>query len=116
MTENSTMTENEKKVETDDIRISDEERAALTWEVVSLEHTLQDEWIDFRTVAYRFPDGSTFSPFYSYSRRSYVVIVASDPEGRYLCVRQFRHGIGEVTTEFPAGGIETGGAEYAQTP
>ena len=51
MTENSTMTENEKKVETDDIRISDEERAALTWKVVSLEHTLQDEWIDFRTVA-----------------------------------------------------------------
>ena len=44
------------------------------------------------------------------------MIVASDPEGRYLCVRQFRHGIGEVTTEFPAGGIETGGAEYAQTP
>ena len=113
MTENSTMTENEKKVETDDIRISDEERAALTWEVVSLEHTLQDEWIDFRTVAYRFPDGSTFSPFYSYSRRSYVVIVASDPEGRYLCVRQFRHGIGEVTTEFVAGGIECdNGKEY----
>ena len=27
-------------------------------------------------------------------------------DGQYLCVRQFRHGIGEVTTEFPAGGIE----------
>ena len=54
-----------------------------------------------------------FEPFYSYSRRNYVVIVASDTEGRYLCVHQFRQGIKEVTTEFPAGGIERkDGKEY----
>ena len=34
-------------------------------------------------------------------------------EENYLCVRQFRQGIKEVTTEFPAGGIErTDGKEY----
>lgn len=81
----------------------------LTWQVVKTEHIVQDEWIDFRKVAYRLPDGTVFEPFYSYSRRSYVIIVASDEDGRYLCVRQFRHGIGEVTTEFPAGGIERSG-------
>ena len=43
--------------------------------------------------AYRFPDGSVFEPYYSYSRRDYVVIVASDEDGNYLCVRQFRQGI-----------------------
>lgn len=85
----------------------------LRWEAVSTEHIVQDKWIDFRKVRYRFPDGSEFSPFYNYSRRSYVVIVASDEDGNYLCVRQFRHGIGEVTTEFVAGGIETSsGSEY----
>lgn len=41
------------------------------------------------------------------------MIVASDEDGKYLCVRQFRQGIKEVTTEFPAGGIErTDGKEY----
>ena len=61
-----------------------------------------------------FPDGSVFEPFYSYSRRDYAVIVATDEEGRYICVRQFRQGIKEVTTEFPAGGIERkDGKEYA---
>ena len=41
------------------------------------------------------------------------MIVASDENGHYLCVRQFRQGIKEVTTEFPAGGIErTDGKEY----
>jgi len=78
----------------------------LMWEEVSTEHIVQDEWIDFRKTAYRFPDGKIFEPFYTYSRRDYVVIVASDEDGKYLCVRQFRQGIKEVTTEFPAGGIE----------
>jgi ADP-ribose pyrophosphatase len=78
----------------------------LAWEEVWTEHIIQDEWIDFRKSAYRLPDGKVFEPYYTYSRRSYVVIVASDTEGRYLCVHQFRQGIRQVTCEFPAGGIE----------
>ena len=87
----------------------------LEWKEVSTEHIIQDEWIDFRKSAYLFPDGTVFEPFYSYSRRDYVVIVASDEDGNYLCVRQFRQGIKKVTTEFPAGGIERkDGKEYGE--
>lgn len=78
----------------------------LAWEEIHTEHLILDEWIDFRRTSYRFPDGSVYEPFYSYSRRDYVVIVASDTNGKYLCVRQFRQGIRQVTTEFPAGCIE----------
>ncbi|MDO4651153.1 MAG: NUDIX hydrolase [Eubacteriales bacterium] len=85
----------------------------LTWTPVSVEHLVKDQWIDFRKVRYRFPNGEEFEPYYQYSRRDYVVIVARDCDGRYLCVRQFRHGIGKVTVEFSAGGIEReGGTEY----
>lgn len=88
-------------------------REDLAWEEVSTEHIIQDKWIDFRRSAYRLPDGNVFEPFYSYSRRDYVIIVASDCDGNYLCVRQFRQGIKEVTTEFPAGGLErSDGKEY----
>ena len=87
----------------------------LIWEEIKTEHLIQNEWIDFRQSAYRFPDGSVFEPYYSYSRRDYVVVVASDTEGRYILVRQFRQGIKEVTNEFPAGGIErTDGKEYGK--
>lgn len=82
------------------------DRDNLEWEEVRTEHIVQDQWIDFRRSAYRLPDGRVFEPFYSYTRRNYVVIVASDEAGRYLCVRQFRQGIKAVTTEFPAGGVE----------
>jgi len=88
----------------------------LAWELVSTEHIVQDEWIDFRKSAYRFPDGTIFEPFYSYSRRDYVVIVATDTDGNYICVRQYRQGIGRVTEEFPAGGIERkDGKEYGSS-
>lgn len=100
-----------KSAETTASENGDEEN--LAWEEISTEHIVRDEWIDFRRSAYRFPDGSVFEPYYSYSRRDYVVVVATDEEGNYLCVRQFRQGIKEVTTEFPAGGIErTDGREY----
>lgn len=85
----------------------------LAWKEIRTEHIVRDEWIDFRKSAYRYPDGRVFEPFYSYSRRDYTVIVASDEDGRYLCVRQFRQGIKQVTVEFPAGGIErSDGKEY----
>lgn len=101
------------KSKKDAVNIGEREKDSLTWEEISTEHIVQDEWIDFRKSAYRFPDGSVWEPFYSYSRRDYVVIVASDEDGNYLCVRQFRQGIKTVTTEFPAGGIERkDGREY----
>ena len=85
----------------------------LIWEETKVEHIVQDEWIDFRRSAFKLPDGTEFEPYYTYSRRNYVVIVASDEEGKYICVRQFRYGIKKVTTEFSAGGIErTDGKEY----
>lgn len=93
----------------------DNEKDPLAWEEVRTEHIVRDKWIDFRRSSYRLPDGNEVEPFYSYSRKDYVVIVASDTEGNYICVRQFRQGIREVTTEFPAGGIERkDGKEYGR--
>lgn len=85
---------------------NDEEE--LRWQPAGTKHLVRNEWIDFREQAYRLPDGKVWEPFYTLSRRNYVVVVATDEDGRYLTVRQFRQGIGAVTTEFPAGGIEDG--------
>lgn len=84
----------------------DQEPGELVCEEIRCEHLVRDQWIDFRRSAYRFPDGRVFEPYYSYTRRDYAVIVATDEAGDVLCVRQFRQGIRRVTTEFPAGGIE----------
>jgi len=90
------------------LEISEDERRALAWEEVERTQLVKNEYMDFRTLVYRLPDGQAIGPFYSYTRRDYVVIAATDEEGKFLCVRQFRQGICEITTEFPAGGLESG--------
>lgn len=88
----------------------------LEWEEVSTDHIVNDEWMDFRRSDFRLPDGRVFGPYYTYSRRDYVVIVATDINGDYICVRQFRQGIRRITTEFPAGGIERkDGRQYGRS-
>lgn len=79
---------------------------------VKTEHIIKDQWIDFRKCTYKLPDHTEFGPFYNYSRKSYVVVIARTVENTYLTVRQFRHGIEKLTNEFCAGGIETSGNEY----
>ncbi len=94
-----------------DLNRNDAEDRSLAWEEIRREHLIHDQWIDFRRSAYRYPDGRVFEPFYTYSKKDYSVVVARTEEGKYLCVRQFRQGLREVTTEFPAGGIEHGEGE-----
>ena len=78
----------------------------LNWKLNKTEHIVQDEWIDFRKESFILPDGKEFLPFYNYSRRNFVVIIARTKDDKYITVRQFRHGLKSVTTEFCAGGIE----------
>lgn len=78
----------------------------LVWEEVSCEHIVHDEWIDFRSSTYKMPNGKISGPYYSYSRKNFVIIVATTEEGNYICVKQFRQGIKQITTEFCAGCIE----------
>ena len=82
------------------------ENENLVWEEIDCEHLVQDEWMDFRKCAYKFPDGTSFEPYYNFSRRDFIVVVPIDEDGNLICVKQFRHGISEVTMEFPAGRIE----------
>lgn len=79
---------------------------ALTWKLIKEEHVVQDEWIDFRRNEYKLPNDSVIGPVYNYSKHSFSLIVATDEKGQYICVKQYRHGIDEITTEFPAGAIE----------
>ena len=78
----------------------------LRWKLVKENHLRQDKWIDFRENIYKLPDGTDIGPVYNFSKHSFSVVVATDEEGRYICVKQYRHGIDEITTEFPAGAIE----------
>ncbi len=80
----------------------------LSWKWLSGAIVRKDTWVDLRENRYLLPNGQEIFPYYTYRNKNFVVIVARDPEGNYCCVRQFRPGIEQVTTELPAGGIDPG--------
>ena len=88
----------------------------LSFREKEVRHLVENRWIDLREVRYTMPDGGISPPYYTYSRKNYCVIAATDEEGRCSCVRQFRPGLGKVTCEFCAGGIERRGERQYGSP
>ena len=88
----------------------------LSFREKEVRHLVENRWIDLREVRYTMPDGGISPPYYTYSRKNYCVIAATDEEGRCICVRQFRPGLGKVTCEFCAGGIERRGERQYGSP
>lgn len=65
-----------------------------------------DEWTQVSEHCVEFPrTGATRNMFVSHNRSS-VVVVALNDDGQLLTVRQWKHAIGRVTVEFPAGYLE----------
>lgn len=80
----------------------------LKWKILSKETVKKDRWVDLSAGRYLLPNGMELKPFYTTHNRDFAVIVPRNEAGEYLCVRQFRPGVSDVTTEFPAGAIEEG--------
>ncbi len=83
---------------------------------VETERLYADQRIEIYRKAYRAWDGKIMGPYYSLKLGDYVIIVATDTAGNYICVRQFRQGFKGVTTEFPAGGIVSKAVNGSYTP
>jgi len=54
----------------------------------------------------RLPDGREVRDYLRLEMPSYVVMAAFTPDGRMLCERHYKHGIGRVTLTLPAGTLE----------
>ncbi len=50
----------------------------LNWKLNKTEHIVQDEWIDFRKESFYSSRRKGILPFYNYSRRNFVVIIAKN--------------------------------------
>lgn len=54
------------------------------------------------------PRGDVVDDYHVRETRGFVVIFALTPAGEVVLVRQYKHGIGEIVTELPAGAIDPG--------
>lgn len=75
------------------------------WRVTASRHVLKDRWISVRADDCLTDENVTIAPFYVLEYPDWVHIVALDPDDNVLLVRQYRHGLGDLSLEIPAGGV-----------
>ena len=76
------------------------------WEVVSTHRVLDTPYLKIRREHVVLPNGTVIPDYYIIENRGWVGIVPFTEDGRFLLNRQYKHGIGLVVVEFPAGMIE----------
>lgn len=64
--------------------------------------------IVFETPWFNIQATEDHPPHYLIAQADFVVVVATDPEGRLLLVRQFRPAVMQMTLELPAGHVNPG--------
>jgi ADP-ribose pyrophosphatase len=73
------------------------------WKTLSSQNAFDHRWYVLRRDTIQLPDGSIVDDYFVSVRPDVAVIVAVDRVGRIILVRQYKHGVNEVTLEFPAG-------------
>ncbi len=80
----------------------------MKWETLSSEYLIRRPWLTARRDKVRLPNGVVNDEFYILEYPDWVNVIAITTEGKYVLVRQYRHGIRETRFELPAGVIEPG--------
>lgn len=78
------------------------------WKILSSDYIIRRPWLTARRDKVQLPDGRVAPEFYVLEYPDWINIVALTTDGNIILERQWRHGLGEVSTEIPAGVVEAG--------
>ena len=73
------------------------------WKVVSSEYLERKPWLTVRRECVELPNGNRIPEYYVLEYPDWVNTLAITRDGRFLFVRQYRHGIGRTDYELCAG-------------
>jgi len=78
----------------------------MKWQVEKSKYIVNDQWIKLRADRCSMPNGTILDPYYVVEHCDWVNVVAVTGDSKVIMVTQYRHGIGDVATELPAGCID----------
>ena len=81
------------------------------YNVLASSYIYKSPWIDLRVDL--IGDEDNFEQYHVVEREDGVLVVPITDEGKAVMVEQYRHGIKDVTLEFPGGGAKNGDKEAA---
>ena len=80
------------------------------WEVLESTYLSRKPYMTLRQDRVRLPNGVVIDDFFVLEYPAWVNVVAVTPDDRLVLVRQYRHGLGRVGVELPAGVVDPGDA------
>lgn len=78
------------------------------WKTLDSEYIIRRPWLTARRDRLMMPDGTIHPEYYVLEYPTWVNVIAIDREGRFVMVRQYRHGLDDIFTELVAGVAEEG--------
>jgi ADP-ribose pyrophosphatase len=73
------------------------------WKTVRSQLVLNHQWCQIRQDIIELPNGEIIDDFFVNIRPDIALIFPVTPAGEIVFVRQYRHGVGEILLELPAG-------------
>jgi 8-oxo-dGDP phosphatase len=80
------------------------------WETLASHYLFQKPWLKLRQDRVRLPHGSIIEEYFVWEFPPWINVIAQTPDQQLVLIRQFRHAVGRVHYELPAGVCDPGDA------
>lgn len=77
------------------------------WKVLSSGYLFKEPWFTVRKEEVKLPNGSVIPSYYVLDYPSWICVIAVTRDGEMVMVRQYRHGLGQVSYELCAGVVDS---------
>jgi len=84
------------------------EPAGDHWRVVASTYPIRTDYLRLRADTIELPNGTVLENYFVRESLGFCIIFALTPAADVVLVRQYKHGIGQVVLELPAGAIDDG--------
>jgi ADP-ribose pyrophosphatase len=86
----------------------------MHWKVLASEYLFNVPWLTIRKEKCELPNGKIMPAYYILEYPAWVSAFALTKDNKVVMVKQYRHGLGVVSTELPGGVVDKGETpEYA---
>jgi ADP-ribose pyrophosphatase len=76
------------------------------WRILSSDYRIETPFLRLRADRVELPSGAVVDEYFVRESRGFSIVFALTTDGRAVLVRQYKHGIGEIMLELPAGAID----------
>ena len=80
----------------------------MKWKVLESEYLFNEPWLTIRRDKCELPNGNIMPAFYVQEYPAWASAFALTKDNKVLMIKQYRHGIEEVTIEVPGGVVDKG--------